>query len=220
MVAIAESGMRPPGAIAPTSLGDAGARDGSSAASAVLDPIAVPETTAVRSAAPREPSMVPERAKPAAPTASAPIASVSPPPSPTASGKVSMPNARPASTSRTSDQATADEASGAPLMTSARRRSQTPPNPDQSPPSGRAPATPVATDIVSEVTLVIRVKGFAAVSIDGDEPSASPRRKRVQAGTHHVVMTGYPDGADEKKTKEFDVNVPAGREETIIHKTW
>jgi hypothetical protein len=73
---------------------------------------------------------------------------------------------------------------------------------------------------MSEVSLIIRVKGFAAVSIDGDEPSASPRRKRVKVGTHHVVMTGYPDGSEDKKTKEFDVNVPAGRDETIIYKTW
>jgi hypothetical protein len=63
------------------------------------------------------------------------------------------------------------------------------------------------------------VKGFAAVSIDGDEPSASPRRKRVQGGVHHVVMTGYPDGSEDKKTKEFDVHVPAGKE-TIISKAW
>lgn len=232
MVAVAESGTRHSGAIAPMSIGNAGARDGSSAASAVPGPIAVPETTSVRSyeatsvhsSPPREPSMVPERANPDAPTASAAIASVSPLPSPTAPRKPPLPapsNARPASTSRTSDQATADEAAGARLTTSARRPAQTPPNPaDSSPPSSRALTTRAAADAVSEVTLVIRVKGFAAVSIDGDEPSASPRRKRVQAGTHHVVMTGYPDGADEKKTKEFDVNVPAGREETIIHKSW
>jgi hypothetical protein len=68
--------------------------------------------------------------------------------------------------------------------------------------------------------LIIRVKGFATVSIDGDESKPSPRRKRVQPGAHHVVMTGYPDGSEEKQTKEFDVNAPAGRDETIIHKSW
>jgi hypothetical protein len=33
-------------------------------------------------------------------------------------------------------------------------------------------------------------------------------------------MNGYPDGADEKQTKEFDVNVPAGRPELVVHRTW
>ena len=61
---------------------------------------------------------------------------------------------------------------------------------------------------------------FAQVSIDGDQASMSPKRKRVRVGMHHVVMTGYPDGSETQKRKEFDVNVPAGRDETIIYKTW
>jgi hypothetical protein len=65
------------------------------------------------------------------------------------------------------------------------------------------------------------VKGaFAQVSIDGDKPSMSPKRKRVQVGTHHVVMTGYPAGSETEQRREFDVNVPAGKDETIIYKTW
>ncbi len=94
----------------------------------------------------------------------------------------------------------------------------------KSPEQGSLPArvpTPVPqSDSPSEVTLVIRVRGFANVSIDGDEPSASPRRKRVKVGVHHVVMSGYPDGSEEKQTTEFDVNVPAGRPEIVVHKTW
>jgi hypothetical protein len=69
--------------------------------------------------------------------------------------------------------------------------------------------------------LVIRVKGaFAEVSIDGDRPSTSPKRKRVKVGVHHVAMKGFPDGSETEKREEFDVNVAAGKDETIISKTW
>lgn len=84
----------------------------------------------------------------------------------------------------------------------------------------RAPTPSPPSDSAAEVMLVIRVRGFAKVSIDGDEPSASPRRKRVQVGMHHVVMSGYPDGSEQRQTKEFDVNVPAGRPEIVVHRTW
>ena len=81
----------------------------------------------------------------------------------------------------------------------------------------RPPGDPVA----SEVWLILRIKGgFAEISIDGDKPSTSPRRKRVPVGVHHVVMTGYPDGSETERHKEFDVIVPAGKDETIIYKTW
>jgi hypothetical protein len=70
------------------------------------------------------------------------------------------------------------------------------------------------------VWLSVRVKGFADVSIDGDAPGTSPRRKRVRVGVHHVVMMGYADGSEQQQRKEFDVTVPAGKEETIIYKTW
>jgi hypothetical protein len=33
-------------------------------------------------------------------------------------------------------------------------------------------------------------------------------------------MTGYPDGSEQQQRKEFDVTVPAGKEETIISRTW
>jgi hypothetical protein len=48
----------------------------------------------------------------------------------------------------------------------------------------------------------------------------SPKRKRVQVGVHHVLMTGYPAGSETEQRREFDVNVPAGKDETIIYKTW
>lgn len=82
-------------------------------------------------------------------------------------------------------------------------------------------AHPPSAPVISEVWLSIRIKGgFAEISIDGDKPSTSPRRKRVQVGAHHVVMTGYPEGSETEKRKEFDVTVPAGKDETIIYKTW
>jgi len=82
-----------------------------------------------------------------------------------------------------------------------------------SPPSDASNAT--------EAWLSIRVKGFAEISIDGDAPGTSPRRKRVRPGVHHVVMTGYPDGSEKQQRKEFDVIVPPGKDDdTVIFKTW
>jgi eukaryotic-like serine/threonine-protein kinase len=72
----------------------------------------------------------------------------------------------------------------------------------------------------AEVWLSVRVKGFAEVSIDDDLPGTSPRRKRVRPGVHHVVITGFTDGSDQQQRKEFDVTVPAGKEETVIYKSW
>jgi hypothetical protein len=77
-----------------------------------------------------------------------------------------------------------------------------------------------ATSASTEVWLSVRVKGIAEVSIDGDTPGTAPRRKRVRVGVHHVVMTGYPDDSEQQQRKEFDVNVTAGKEETIIYGTW
>jgi serine/threonine-protein kinase len=99
------------------------------------------------------------------------------------------------------------------------------PLPPAEPPPNRTPGVhPAAhppSDSTSEAWVSIRVKGaFAQVSIDGDQASMSPKRKRVRVGMHHVVMTGYPDGAETQQRKEFDVNVPPGRDETIIYKTW
>jgi hypothetical protein len=42
----------------------------------------------------------------------------------------------------------------------------------------------------------------------------------VRVGVHHVVMTGYTDGSEQQQRKEFDVAVSAGKEETIIYKSW
>jgi eukaryotic-like serine/threonine-protein kinase len=98
--------------------------------------------------------------------------------------------------------------------------SATPPIPPEPPPN-RAPTSNSSSDATSEAWLSIRVKGgFAQVSIDGDKPSMSPKRKRVQVGLHRVVMTGYPAGSETEQRREFDVNVPAGKDETIIYKTW
>lgn len=92
----------------------------------------------------------------------------------------------------------------------------TTPLPPSEPPPNRTP-----NDASNpEVWLSVRVKGFADVSIDGDAPGTSPRRKRVRVGVHHVVMMGYADGSEQQQRKEFDVTVPAGKEETIIYKTW
>ena len=99
-------------------------------------------------------------------------------------------------------------------------RPTTPPPPAEPPPN-RTPTTSLSSDSTSEAWLSIRVKGgFAQVSIDGDKPGMSPKRKRVQVGVHHVVMTGYPAGSETEQRREFDVNVPAGKDETIIYKTW
>jgi len=96
-----------------------------------------------------------------------------------------------------------------------------PPRPADQSPTPNTTSRPPGDLAPSEVWLIIRIKGgFAEISIDGDKPSTSPRRKRVPAGVHHVVMTGYPDGSDAEKRKEFDVTAPAGKDETIIYKTW
>jgi eukaryotic-like serine/threonine-protein kinase len=104
-------------------------------------------------------------------------------------------------------------------LSPSRPRPTTPPPPE--PPPNRAPTISSSSDSTSEAWLSLRVKGaFAQVSIDGDKPSMSPKRKRVQVGMHHIVMTGYPSGSETEQRREFDVNVPAGRDETIIYKTW
>jgi serine/threonine-protein kinase len=104
-------------------------------------------------------------------------------------------------------------------LSPSRPRPTTPP--PSEPPPNRAPTISSSSDSTSEAWLSLRVKGaFAQVSIDGDKPSMSPKRKRVQVGMHHIVMTGYPAGSETEQRREFDVNVPAGRDETIIYRTW